>query len=354
MRSLLAIAIASLLSASSPSLGAATAAKSTTAARVAHDRLEAAFDDIIDVSSPVDLLADGYGFTEGPVWMPRMHALLFSDVPGNVVHVYDPRLGKASVYMLNAGFTGPDPWRWGGMSNNGRDRSDPRFEEFPMLGPDGLAVDAQGRLILTTFAGRSIVRMERNGARTVLAERYRGQRFNGTNDVVVKRDGAIYFTDTFGGLRKRADDPRKEIPINAVYRWKDGKLDQLVTDMDNTNGLAFSPDETLLYVNASRDNYVRVYDVNQDGTLANGRMFADLRGHAEKGVTDGMKVDTRGNVYVTGPGGIWVITPSGRHIGTIRVPERPINLAFGDDDRKSLYITAHSVLYRTRVKIPGL
>jgi gluconolactonase len=223
-----------------------------------------------------------------------------------------------------------------------------------MLGPDGLAVDAQGRLILTTFAGRSIVRMETNGERTLLAERYQGQRFNGTNDVVVKRDGSIYFTDTFGGLRKRADDPRKEIQINAVYRWKDGKIDQLVTDMANTNGLAFSPDEKLLYVNASRDNYIHVYDVKSDGTLANGRMFADLRGHAVKGVTDGMKVDTLGNVYVTGPGGIWIITPAGQHIGTVHVPEVPINLAFGDDDRKSLYITAHCGLYRTRVKVAGL
>lgn len=339
MRKLLAIAIASLL----PMASAAP-----------HDRIDAAFDAVMDRATPVELLADGYGFTEGPVWMPGMHALLFSDIPGNVVHKYDPRSGKASVYMLNAGFTGPDLWRWGGMSNNGRDKSDPRFEEFPMLGPDGLAVDARGRLILTTFAGRSIVRMENNGERTLLADRYRGQRFNGTNDVVVKRDGAIYFTDTFGGLRKRGDDPRKEIPINAVYRWKDGQVDQLVTDMDNTNGLAFSPDEKLLYVNASRDNYIRVYDVREDGTLANGRMFADLRGHAEKGVTDGMKVDTRGNIYVTGPGGIWVLTPGGQHIGTIQVAERPINLAFGDDDRRSLYITAHCGLYRARVKIPGI
>ncbi len=283
-----------------------------------HDRIDAAFDAVFDRRHAGRAVSGRFGFTEGPVWMPKLHALLFSDLPGNVVHKYDPRSGKTSVHLLNAGFTGPDPWRWGGMSNNGFERTDPRFEEFAMLGPDGLAVDAQGRLILTTFAGRSIVRIESNGTRTVLAERYQGQRFNGTNDVIVKRDGAIYFTDTFGGLRKRADDPRKEIPINAVYRWKDGKVDQLVTDMDNTNGLAFSPDEQLFYVNASRDNYIRVYDVQKDGTLANGHMFADLRGHEEKGVTDGMKVDSRGNVYVTGPGGIWVITPSGQHIGTIR------------------------------------
>lgn len=336
------------------SLNAAAADQNTAAAPAAHDRIDAAFDTLMDGNTPVELLATGYGFTEGPVWMPKLGALLFSDLPGNVVHKYDPRSDKASVYLLNAGFTGPDPWRWGGMSNNGRDRADPRFEEFPMLGPDGLAVDAKGRLILTTFAGRSIVRVETNGARTVLAERYQGQRFNGTNDVVVKRDGSIYFSDTFGGLRKRADDPRKEIQINAVYRWKAGKIDQLVTDMANTNGLAFSPDEKLLYVNASRDNYIHVYDVKADGTLANGRMFADLRGHSVKGVTDGMKVDTQGNVYVTGPGGIWVITPAGQHIGTIHVPEVPINLAFGDDDRQSLYITAHCGLYRTRVKIAGL
>jgi gluconolactonase len=319
----------------------------------AHDRIDAAFDAIVDDNAPVELLASGYGFTEGPVWMPRLGAILFSDLPGNVVHRYDPRSGKASIYLSNAGFTGPDAWRWGGMSNNGRDRSDERFEEFPMLGPDGLAVDARGRLILATFAGRSLVRIEKNGQRTTLADRYQGKRFNGTNDVIVKRDGSIYFTDTFGGLRKRADDPRKEIAINAVYRWKDGSVDQLITDMPNTNGLAFSPDETLFYVNASRDNYIRVYDVSKDGTLGNGRMFVDLRGHAEKGVTDGMKVDSSGNVYVTGPGGIWIITPAGQHIGTIQVPEVPINLAFGDEDLKSLYITAHTSLYRIRVKVAG-
>lgn len=335
------------------SIAMALSVLSSSAPCSAHDRIDAAFDAIVDTDTPIELLASGYGFTEGPVWMPHLRVVLFSDLPGNVVHQYDPRSGKASVHLLNAGFTGPDLWRWGGMSNNGRDRSDPRFEEFPMLGPDGLAVDAKGRLILATFAGRSLVRVEKNAERTTLADNYQGKRFNGTNDVIVKRDGSIYFTDTFGGLRKRADDPRKEIAINAVYRWKDGSVDQLITDMPNTNGLAFSPDESLFYVNASRDNYIRVYDVHQDGTLANGRMFADLRGHAEKGVTDGMKVDASGNVYVTGPGGIWIITPAGQHIGTIQVPEVPINLAFGDEDRKSLYIAAHTSLYRIRVKVAG-
>jgi gluconolactonase len=333
---------------------AMAAAQATDAAAVL--RLDPALDALVAADAKVELMADGFGFTEGPVWFDDAKGgyLLFSDVPANRIYKLAAGERKATLHLSEAGFRGPDIWRWGGMNGNGYEPGDPRYERFPMLGPDGLAADRQGRLIITTFSGRSIDRIEKDGTRTVLVDNYRGKRFNGTNDVVVKSDGGIYFTDTFGGLREREKDKRKELEYNAVFRWKDGELTLLVKDMPNTNGLAFSPDEKYLYVNGSRDNYVKRYEVLADGTLGAATMFADLRNQPEAGVTDGMRVDRQGNLWVTGPGGIWVITPEGKHIGTLRVAEKPINLAFGDADRKTLYIAAHCGIYRVRLKTAGL
>jgi gluconolactonase len=307
-------------------------------------RLDPALDALVSPDAKVELVKGGFGFTEGPVWMQKGKSgyLLFTDIPGNVIYKLTPQDRQASVFLYNAGYNGPDIWRWGGIQNNGRDRNDPGFEEFAMIGADGLTVDRQGRVIIATFAGRSLVRLESNGKRTVLADSYEGKRFNGPNDVVVKRDGAIYFTDTYGGLRLRDKDPRKELPFNAVFLWKGGKLTLLIKDMPATNGLAFSPDEKYLYVNGSRDNYVRRYQVLADDTLTNGKMFIDLSKETERGITDGLRVDTKGNLYETGPGGVWVISPEGKHLGTIRAPEQSTNLGFGDADKKTLYIAARA------------
>ena len=319
-------------------------------------RLDPALDALVSPGAKVELVKGGFGFTEGPVWVQKGKNgyLLFTDIPGNVIYKLTPQDGQASVFLYNAGYNGPDVWRWGGIQNNGRDRSDPRFEEFPMIGADGLTLDRQGRVIICTFAGRSLVRLENNGKRTVLADSYEGKRFNGPNDVVVKRDGAIYFTDTYGGLRLRDKDPRKGLDFNAVFLWKDGKLTLLIKDMPATNGLAFSPDEKFLYVNGSRDNYVRRYEVLPDGTLANGKMFIDMSKETERGITDGLRVDTKGNLYETGPGGVWVISPDGKHLGTIRAPEQSTNVGFGDADRKTLYIAARTSIYKIRVNTPGI
>jgi gluconolactonase len=167
-------------------------------------RLDPALDALVSPDAKVELVKGGFGFTEGPVWVPASTSrkgggyLLFTDIPGNVIYKLIPQDGKASVHLYNAGYNGPDIWRWGGLQNNGRERTDPQFEEFAMIGADGLTLDRQGRLIIATFAGRSLARLEKDGKRTVLADRYEGKRFNGPNDVVVKRDGAIYFTDTYG------------------------------------------------------------------------------------------------------------------------------------------------------------
>jgi gluconolactonase len=175
-----------------------------------------------------------------------------------------------------------------------------------------------------------------------------------SNSIRRKSDGAIYFTDTFGAFRLRDRDPRKELDFNGVYMWKDGKLTLVVKDMPRVNGLAFSPDEKYLYVNGSGDNYVNRYDVLPDGTLTNGKLLIDLSKETERGVTDGMRVDTKGNLYETGPGGVWIISPEGKHLGTIRAPEQATNVGFGDADKKTLYIAARTGIYRIRVNTPGI
>jgi gluconolactonase len=318
-------------------------------------RLDPALDALVSPDAKVELIKGGFGFTEGPVWVQKGKNgyLLFTDIPGNVIYKLTPD-GAASVYLFNAGYNGPDIWRWGGIQNNGFERTDPRFEEFAMIGADGLTLDRQGRVIIAAFAGRAMVRLEPNGKRTVLADSYEGKRFNGPNDVVVKRDGGIYFTDTYGGLRLRDKDPRKGLDYNAVFLWKNGKLTLLIRDMPATNGLAFSPDEKYLYVNGSRDNYVRRYDVLADGTLANGKLFIDLSKESGRGITDGLRVDTKGNLYETGPGGVWIISPEGKHLGTIRAPEQSTNIGFGDADKKTLYIAARTSIYKIRVLTPGI
>src|SRR5215468_4669890 len=234
------------------------------------EQKDPALAELIDPTAKLEKVAGGFGFTEGALWVPKGQGyLLFSEMPGNVIYKWTPD-GKVSVYMEKCGYQGVDIWRVGFMQTNGKLKDEPGFEEFPMIGSNGLALDRQGRLIIATWAGRSIDRIEPNGKRTVLADSYEGKRFGGTNDVVVKKDGAIYFTDTFGGLRLREKDPKKELDFNGVYMWREGKLTLLIKDIPNTNGLAFSPDEKYLYVNGSRDKYVKRYDVKPDGTLANG------------------------------------------------------------------------------------
>jgi gluconolactonase len=318
-------------------------------------RLDPALDALVSADAKVELVKSGFGFTEGPVWVQkgREGYLLFTDIPGNVIWKLTPN-GTASVYLSQVGYTGPEPWRWGGIQNNGKERNDPQFEEFAMIGADGLTTDRQGRVVIATFAGRSVVRVEQNGTRTVLADKFEGKRFGGPNDVVVKRDGGVYFTDTFGAFRQRENDPRREMTVMGVYRWKDGKVTKVVNDMPAVNGLAFSPDEKYLYVNGSRDNYVNRYEVGADGSLANGKLFADMRGNTERGITDGLRVDTKGNLYETGPGGVWIISPEGKHLGTIRAPEQSTNIGFGDVDKKTLYIAARTSIYKIRVNTPGI
>jgi gluconolactonase len=188
----------------------------------------------------------------------------------------------------------------------------------------------------------------------VLAHEYEGKRFGGPNDVVVRSDGSIYFTDTFGGMFKLENDPSKELDINAIYMIREGKVIRVVDDIPNTNGLAFSPDETVMYANGSLDRYIRRYDVTPDGALRNGALLIDFAGEKARGITDGMKVDKLGNLWTTGPGGIWIVSPGGKPLGLIPLPEGGTNLTFGDDDRKTLYISAETSIYKIRTNVAGL
>jgi len=240
------------------------------------------------------------------------------------------------------------------MQTNGRSKDDPRYEEFAMIGSNGLALDREGRLVIATWAGRGIDRIEKNGKRVTLTDNLEGKKFNGTNDLVVKKDGAIYFTDDTGGLRLRDQDPRRGIAFSGVFRWKDGRTTAVIRDISHANGLAFSPDEKILYANGSRERFVRAYDVQADGMLTNSRLLIDLNSDPRPGITDGMKVDTKGNIWESGPGGIWIISPQGAVLGHIQVPELVANLAFGDPDYKTLYIAARSSVYKIRTNVAGI
>ncbi len=229
-----------------------------------------------------------------------------------------------------------------------------------LIGSNGLTLDAQGRLIITAMTDRAVVRLEKDGTRTILADRYQGKRFNGPNDIVGKSDGAIYFTDTVWGMRGAEKSPDRELPYSGFFLIKDGKVTLLGGEKDSPgdgpNGIALSPDEKHLYVTAGLSKTIR-YDVLPDDTVANPVKFLDA------GI-DGIKVDQKGNVYSTVQGSeIWITSPEGKHLGTLQMPQiatepRPrivaTNLAFGDADSKTLYITACTHLFRIRLKVAGV
>lgn len=312
-------------------------------------QIDPSFNGIVASDAKVEKLAGDYGTLEGPLWIRKSGYLIFSEIPANVIHKWDPKDGKVSVFLDKAGFSGADPTGVGAEIHY-RDRV------FYHYGSNGITMDRQGRIVFVAMGDRQIVRLEKNGKRTVLASEYESRRLNSGNDLVYKSDGSLYFTDPPSGLRNGDKSPLKELSYNGVFLLKDGKLQLLAKDFTAPNGLAFSPDEKILYVNDSAKKTIIRFDVQADDTVRNGRIFIDMTPDSDKapGVPDGMKVDREGNVYCAGPGGVWVMSPGGRHLGTILTPEIVNNLAFGDDDSKSLYIVARSGLYRIRLKVPGI
>lgn len=310
-------------------------------------RLDAALDAIVPADAKVEKLAGGYRFLEGPVWNRQGGYLVFSDIPANVIHKWDPADGKVSLLVERSGFTGSDPTGLGREHIEGQ-------EVYYNFGSNGITMDPQGRLVVSAMGDRQIARLEQDGRRTVLASHYQGKRLNSTNDLVYKSNGSLYFTDPPSGLRNGNEDPRKELPYNGVFLLKDGKLLLATQDVAWPNGLALSHDEKYLYVAGIRSRKIMRFDVQPDDTIANGRVFVDMSPDKAIGNPDGMKVDEQGNVYCAGAGGIWIISPQGKHLGTLVFPERAANMAFGDADGKALYVTARAGLYRIRLNIPGV
>jgi gluconolactonase len=318
------------------------------------EKKDPGLDALIAPDAKLELVKSGFGFTEGVTWVPtgKKGYLIFSDIPANVIYRLSPD-GKAEIHVEKAGYQKPDLWRVGMPFTNGKKEDDPGFEKFNMSGSNGLALDRQGRIIVAAFGNRSIERIEKNGKRTVLADRYQGKRLSGPNDVIVAKNGTIYFTDTYSGMLKLDKDPSKEMNEIGVYMIRGDKITRLIDDIASPNGLALSPDEKSLYVNGGRDKFIRRYDVNPDGTLGDSIMVVDFGAEKAPGITDGTKVDAKGNIWTTGPGGIWVISPVGKPLGLIPLPEGGTNLVFGDADRKTLYISARTSIYKIRTLVPG-
>ena len=299
---------------------------------VTVERKSSKLDAIVPADASLEHLANGFQFTEGPVWVPSERSLLFSDPNDNTIYRWNDDTG-VSVFRVKSGYAGFD------------------VGEYRQPGSNGLALDAEGRLTIAEHGNRRISRLEPKGQLTVLADRYEGRRLNSPNDLVYRSDGALYFTDPPFGLPRVYDDARKELPYSGVFRLKDGKLTLLSTDLKGPNGLAFSPDERYLYVTNwdEKAKVVMRYEVTGDGSLANGRVFFDMTDAAGEEALDGVKVDRAGNLFVSGPGGLWILSPDGAHLGTVKGPELAANMAWGDDDGKSLYLTARSGLYRLRL-----
>ncbi len=297
-------------------------------------RHDPAIDSIVPMDLKAERLAEGFLFTEGPVWVPEGY-LLFSDPNANTIYRWSDNDGL-SVFRTKSGYVGLD------------------IGEYGQPGSNGLALDRDGRLTINEHGNHRVSRLEKTGVLTVLANRFEGKRLNSPNDLVYKSDGSLYFTDPPFGLPKFANDSRKELTFSGVFRLSGEKLQLVGTDLSGPNGLAFSPDEKYLYVGNwdEKKKVVMRYDVNTDGSLSNGKVFFDMTNAPGEDALDGVKVDQRGNVYVSGPGGLWILSPAGKHLGTIVTPEHPHNFAWGDDGR-SLYVTARSTLYRMRLKVAG-
>ena len=310
------------------------------------ERKDAGLDAVIPKTVRLEKVAAGFTFTEGPVWIdahnpalaPDSEAgfLLFSDPNNNTIYRMTPD-GDVSTYLNKSGYAGEN------------------IGEYGQPGSNGLTVDSQGRLTVCQHGNRRVVRIEKNGLTTVLADRFNGKRLNSPNDLVYRSDGTLFFTDPPFGLPQGATDSRREQPHFGVYSVKDGNVRLVSADFDGPNGLAFSPDEKFLYVgnwNTSKA-VVNRYPVTATGTLGKGELFFDLTTPGSEDAIDGIKVDRAGNVFVSGPGGLWIFSAAGKHLGTLRGPEQPHNMAWGGADRQTLYLAAQTGIYRIRLNQPG-
>jgi gluconolactonase len=303
-------------------------------------RADARLDAVIKPEATIEILTEGFAWSEGPVWLPGQNKLLFSDIPPNSIYEWSEEGGK-KLYLKPSGYTGQTP-RGGEPGSN------------------GLILNSRGQLVLCQHGDRRMARMDAplgnpKPAFITLADKYEGKRFNSPNDAVYKSNGDLYFTDPPYGLEKNADDPAKEIPFQGVYRLgKDGRVYLLTQELSRPNGLAFSPDEKILYVGNSDPQQAiwMAYDVTEFGSLTRGRVFYDatpLVSPEAPGLPDGLKVNRQGYLFATGPGGILVLNSKAEHLGTIKTGQPTANCAFNEDE-SVLYITANNYLMRVRLK----
>ena len=313
------------------------------------DRLDPVADRIIPAGAMLERVATGFTWVEGPVWANGQ--LFFAEITSNSIRTWTPGKG-ASIFLQPSGYKGSAPY--GG----------------PEPGSNGMTLDARGRLTVAGHAQRDVYRLEAlnpQGAVTVLADSYQGKRLNSPNDLVYKSDGSLYFTDPPYGLRTQSDkDPEKQLKANGVYRiphaldQKPGSeparagLQLLVSNLPRPNGIAFSPDEKYLYVDNSQPKKIWMrYTVQPNGTLTDAKLLYDGTSDKRPGNPDGMKVDSQGNIYSAGPGGVWIFSPAGKPLATILMPERVSNVAWAGPDHKTLYITASTSIYRVHLQIAG-
>jgi len=301
-------------------------------------RKDPAINTIVPPNAKLFKLAEGFLFTEGPVWVRDSDTLLFSDPNHNTIYQYTHD-GKLSVFRDKSGYDAAD------------------IAEYLQPGSNGLTLDKQGRLTIDEQGRHRVSRLEHDGTLTVLADSYDGKRLNSPNDLVYKSDGSLYFTDPPFGLPKFFDDPRKELPYSGVFRWKNGRLQLLTKELKGPNGIVFSPDEKYLYV-SNWDPVAKTvtrYPVRHDGTIGPGEIFIDLTQQIPgEEALDGMKADVRGNLYLSAPGGVWIFDDSGKHLGTVTAPKPVHNFAWGGRDGRTLYLCARTALYRIDLLLPGI
>ena len=282
--------------------------------------------ELVDVDTEVERIGTGFTFTEGPVWNAEGEFLLFSDMPGDVRRRWSAQDGVTEIMR-------------------------------PSNKANGVVYDARGNLLVCEHSTSSLVKEHRDGTRETIATHFRGKELNSPNDVITRSDGTIYFSDPwYGRMPVFGVERERELGFQGVYRMPPGGELELVVGEDEfemPNGLCFSPDESLLYINDTPNARIRVYDVGADGSLSNGRLFLGGIGDGEvdHGAPDGMKCDERGNIWVSGPGGVWVVSPAGEHLGVIEVPENTGNLAWGGPDWKTLFIAGSTSVYRIDTKV---
>ncbi len=306
-------------------------------------KIDPSLDEIIAPGTKLEKLATGFQFTEGPSWHPDGY-LVFSDPNTNVIYSYHPENGNVEIHRTKSGYSGTN------------------IGEYHQPGSNGLTFDQQGRLTICQHGERRVVRIEKKGPVTVLADRYQGKQLNSPNDLVYRSDGMLFFTDPPYGLPKAFNDARKQLMHSGVYAVVNGETKLLTTDLRGPNGIAFSPDEKYLYVSnwditdIHRTKVIMRYEVAADGTLSNGKTFFDMNKTDGEDALDGLKVDAKGNVFCAGPDGIWIISHEGAYLGRIKTPEHAANMAWGEDGH-SMFITASSGLYKIRLltqgKMPG-